>query len=245
MKIAALIQARLGSTRLPGKVLKDIGGRTMLARVVRRVQRAPGIDEVVVVSTTEPSDSAVVEESARLGVSCFRGSELDVLDRYYQAAKQFKADAVVRITSDCPLIDPSVTGSIVAIFRTETPDYASNVIERSYPRGLDTEIVSMEALERGWREARQPGEREHVTPYFYENPNLFRLASVKREIDYSHYRWTVDAPEDLEFVRAVYARLENRDNFDWTAVLQILNEQETLTNLNAGVRQKSVRETAH
>jgi spore coat polysaccharide biosynthesis protein SpsF len=245
MKIAALIQARLGSTRLPGKVLKDIGGRTMLARVVRRAQRAAGIDEVVVVTTTEPADSAVAEESARLGVSCFRGSELDVLDRYYQAAKQFKADAVVRITSDCPLIDPGVVGSVVAIFRSETPDYASNVIERSYPRGLDTEIVSMEALERAWREAQQPYQREHVTPYFYENRSLFRLSSVKTVVDHSRHRWTVDAPEDLEFVRAVYARLKNRDNFEWTDVLQILNEQQALMAMNAGIRQKSVHETAH
>ena len=245
MKIAALIQARLGSTRLPGKVLKDIGGRTMLARVVRRAQRAAGIDEVVVVTTTQPADSAVAEESARLGVSCFRGNELDVLDRYYQAAKQFKADAVVRITSDCPLIDPGVVGSVVSIFHNEAADYASNVIERSYPRGLDTEVVSIDALTRAWREAQQPYQREHVTPYFYENPVLFRLASVKGDVDYSRYRWTVDAPEDLEFVRAVYARLEDRDNFEWTDVLQILNDQQVLAIMNAGVRQKSVHETAH
>jgi spore coat polysaccharide biosynthesis protein SpsF len=245
MKIAALIQARLGSARLPGKVLRDIGGRTMLARVVRRVQRAAAIDNVIVVTTTEPAESAVVEECERIGVHCFRGSELDVLDRYYQAAKQFKTDAVVRITSDCPLIDPGVTGSVVSVFRNETPDYASNVIERSYPRGLETEVVSMEALSRAWREARQPYEREHVTPYFYENPNLFRLSSVKDEIDHSRHRWTVDAPEDLEFVRAVYACLEDGDNFDWADVLQILNDRQVLTAMNASVRQKSVHEAAH
>src|SRR6185312_12960283 len=116
----------------------------------------------------------------------------------------------------------------------EAADYASNVIERSYPRGLDTEIVSIDALTRAWREAQQPYQREHVTPYFYENRSLFRLSSVKTAVDHSRHRWTVDAPEDLEFVRAVYARLEDRDNFEWTDVLQILNNQQVLAIMNAG-----------
>lgn len=242
MKIVAIIQARLGSTRLPGKVLKDIGGRTMLARVVRRVRRAATLDDVIVATTTEPADSAVVEECARLGVHCFRGSELDVLDRYCQAAKQLNADAVVRITSDCPLIDPGVIDSVVAVFRNETPDYASNVIERTYPRGLDTEVVSMDALARAWQEARHHYERVHVTPYFYRNPELFRMRSVVADRNHSGFRWTVDTAEDLAFICSIYEALGPDDLFDWKSVLCLLSKEPELAAANSGIRQKSLEE---
>ena len=242
MKIVAIIQARLGSTRLPGKVLKDIGGRTMLARVVRRVRRAATLDDVIVATTTEPADSAIVEECARLGVHCFRGSELDVLDRYCQAAKQLNADAVVRITSDCPLIDPGVIDSVVAVFRNETPDYASNVVERTYPRGLDTEVVSMDALTRAWQEARQHYERVHVTPYFYRNPELFRMRSVVTDRNHSGFRWTVDTAEDLAFICSIYEALGPDDLFDWKSVLCLLSKEPELATANSGIRQKSLEE---
>ena len=242
MKVVAVIQARMGSTRLPGKVLKDIGGETMLERVVRRTQRASLLDQIVVATTVEPSDDVIVAECERLGVPIFRGDEQDVLDRYYQAAGAYEAEVVVRITSDCPLIDPKITNRVVRAFLDETPDCASNTLVRTYPRGLDTAVVTTAALARAWREATEPYQRAHVMPYIYQNPDLFRLLSVSGEVDYSHYRWTVDTQEDLDFVRAVYARLGNDDTFGWCDVLEILAQEPELTDLNRHIRQKALEE---
>jgi spore coat polysaccharide biosynthesis protein SpsF len=242
MNIVAIIQARMGSTRLPGKVLKDIGGETMLARVVKRTQRATSLSQVVVATTTSLADAAIVTECVRLKVPVFRGDEEDVLDRYYQAGQAHKADAVVRITSDCPLIDPGVVDQVVQAFLDARPDYASNTLERTYPRGVDTEVVTMTALHRAWREAREPYQRVHVTPYFYQNPQLFRLLSVKADADYSRYRWTVDTSEDLAFVQTVYTRLGNDDAISWRAVLTLLESEPVLAELNRYIQQKELSE---
>jgi spore coat polysaccharide biosynthesis protein SpsF len=242
VKVVALIQARVGSTRLPCKVLKDICGQTMLARVVRRTQRATSLNQVIVVTTTQPADAAIVDECERLGVASYRGSELDVLDRYYQAATHFEAGAVVRVTSDCPLIDPEIIDRVVAAFLAAMPDYASTVIHRSYPQGLDTEVMSIEALRRAWKCARQTYERVHVTPYFYQNPELFRLHSIVARGDYSNNRWTVDTPADLDFVRAVYQRLGPCDTFSWRSVLDLLSAEPALATINSEIRQKSLEE---
>src|SRR5215813_1256921 len=169
LKISAIIQARMGSTRLPGKVLMNIGGRSALARVVRRLSRATLIHHVIVATSDLPADDAIVKECARLAVACFRGSESDVLDRYYWAAKANDASAVVRITSDCPLIDPQLVDETIQAFETAQADYASNVIPRTYPRGLDTEGFTTEGLAWAWLEAREPHQREHVTPFFHEH----------------------------------------------------------------------------
>jgi spore coat polysaccharide biosynthesis protein SpsF len=192
MKVVAIIQARMGSTRLPGKVLRDIAGETMLARVVRRVQLARMPDAVVVATTLAPFDDAIVAECVRLGVPAFRGSEQDVLDRYWQATCTHQADVIVRITADCPLIDPRLVDYVVAAFLEGQPDYASNVLERTYPRGLDTEVMAQTTLEQAWQQAGQLYQRAHVTPYIYQNPNRFRLLPVKAEADHSYLRWTVD-----------------------------------------------------
>ena len=241
-RIIAILQARMGSTRLPGKVLKDIGGKTMLARVVRRAQRATLLDRIVVATTVEPSDDVIVAECQRLGVSIFRGDEQDVLDRYYRAAKAYEAEAVVRITSDCPLIDPEVIDSVVCAFLDKKPDCASNALVRTYPRGLGTSVMTMAALTRTWHEAREPYQRTHVTVYIHQNPGLFRLLAVMGETDYSSYRWTVDTPEDLAFVRAVYAHLGNDDTFSWRDVLEILAQEPELMELNRHIRQKALTE---
>jgi spore coat polysaccharide biosynthesis protein SpsF len=242
MKIVGIIQARMASTRLPGKVLKDIGGQTMLARVVRRTQRAHMVNQVVVATTKSPADDVVVAECERLGVPIFRGAEQDVLNRYYLAAQVHQAEAVVRITSDCPFIDPSVVDQVVGAFLSVRPDYASNTLERTYPRGLDTEVMTTAALARGWREARKPYQRVHVTPYFYENPNLFRLLSVRAEADYSGYRLTVDTSEDLDFVQKVCARLDNDITATWTDVLALLAREPALAERNRHIQQKTLQE---
>jgi spore coat polysaccharide biosynthesis protein SpsF (cytidylyltransferase family) len=230
----------MGSTRLPGKVLTDLGGATVLARVVRRLSRAALVDEVVVATTESAADNAIVRECERLGVRCFCGSEADVLDRYYQAARACDAEIVVRITSDCPLIDPELVDETVRTFLDRGADYASNVFPRTYPRGLDTEVFTTAALERAWREAREPHQREHVTPYFSEHPDLFRLVFVRGPADHSGYRWTLDTAEDLELLRALYSRLGNRDTFYWREALVVVEREPELAELNAHVMQKSI-----
>lgn len=243
MKVVAIIQARMGSERLPGKVLADIGGKTMLARVVERTARIASVDEVVVATTEDTRDDAIADACRALSVPVFRGSEADVLDRYYQAAKQYAADAVMRITADCPLLDPEVSGNVLNQFLIHRPDYASNSVRRTYPRGLDTGVMSLEALERTWREATRPYQREHVTIYMYEHPENFRLLSVESglPINYSHYRWTVDTPEDLQFVRAVYDLFPTTDEFGWLDVIEALARRPDLVAINRHVKQKPSR----
>jgi spore coat polysaccharide biosynthesis protein SpsF len=236
----------MGSTRLPGKVLKDLEGETMLARVVQRLSRSRFIAEILIATTDRAADDVIVEECRRCSIQVFRGNEDDVLDRYFRAAQLSKAEAVVRITSDCPLIDPEVTDKTIAAFlnREEqvTPDYASNCIVRTYPRGLDTEVMTAQVLERCWRAANQPYERTHVTPYVYEHPGEFKILSVTGEKDYSQHRWTVDTPEDLEFVRAVYARLKAHDDFCAPDVLELLEREPALLELNRSIAQKALHE---
>ena len=241
MKVTAIIQARIGSTRLPGKVLADIDGHPMLWHVLRRTRAAETLHEVVVATTTEPADDAIVADCRDRGVACFRGSEEAVLDRYYQTALQHDAQAVVRITSDCPLIDPEIIDKTVRAFLEEKPDYASNAGVRSYPRGLDTEVLTFQALELAWRKAREPYQRSHVTPYIYENPGQFKILLVRSDKDYSAHRWTVDTAEDLEFVRAVYARFESED-FSWRDVLRLLEREPELAEINRFIAQKALHE---
>ena len=242
MTLIAIVQARMGSSRLPGKALKDIQGRSMLARVVRRAQRSSLIDRLIVATTDKEADDAIASECKILGVSVFRGSEDDVLDRYYQAAKAFSSEAVVRISSDCPLIDPDVIDRVVRVFLDYRPDYASNTIENTYPRGLDVEVFTFSALEKAWRNASLDFERVHVTPYIYLHPELFRKLSVTAEKNLSFYRWTVDTAEDLALVRAVYSKMGGDDHFSWMDVLYLFEREPGLAELNRHIRQKSLEE---
>jgi len=239
MKVVAIVQARMGSTRLPGKVLLKLGEDTVLSCVIRRVRRFRRADDLLIATTTETSDDLIVQAAQSCGAAVFRGSESDVLDRYYQAARSVNADVIVRITSDCPLIDPEVSDYTIDRFLQVRPDYASNVLERTYPRGLDTEVIDFPALECAWREARVPYEREHVTPYLYRRPERFRLLSVTGDRDNSSYRWTLDTPKDLDFLRAVYARGKGSPDTSWRAVLKILQRDPELVSINQNVKQKT------
>ena len=241
-KVVAIIQARMGSTRLPGKVLLDLCGQTMLGRVVGRTRGAELVDEVVVATTRHDTDEPIIEECRGLDVACFLGDEEDVLDRYNRAAEAHGADVVVRITSDCPLIDPSETDRVVRAFLDSRPDYASNILRRTYPRGLDTEAMSTATLAHAWLEARQPYERIHVTPYIYGHAETFQLLSVTGREDCSNYRWTVDTPEDLEFVREVYRLLGAREMAGWREVLALLEMNPELAEINRSVRHKDLVE---
>ena len=241
MKIAAIIQARMGSTRLPGKVLMNLGGKTVLARVVSRLRRAGLVDEIVVATTDSVADDAIVRGCHQLKVEYFRGSENDVLDRYYQTARLCAAGAVARITSDCPLIDPRLVDETIRLFQEQGGDYCSNVFPRTYPRGLDTEVFTVAALEQAWRDAHDPYEREHVTPYFYRHPELFRVISLRGQIDYSQYRWTLDTAEDLELLRTIYSRFGNEDDFSWDEAIQLMQREPELIELNSRVTQKALQ----
>jgi spore coat polysaccharide biosynthesis protein SpsF len=238
MRIVAIIQARMGSTRLPGKVLMDLGGKTALARVVGRLRGAARVHQVVVATTNSVADDAIVQECDRLDVSSFRGSENDVLDRYYRTARACAAETVVRITSDCPVIDPQLVDETIRIFHEQRADYASNAFPRTYPRGLDAEVFTSDALERAWRDAHKPYEREHVTPYFYEHPEFFQLVSVRGQIDHSLYRWTLDTAEDLELLRAIYAQFNHEDDFSWSEIIQLMERSPELAELNSHIVQK-------
>lgn len=239
MEVVCIVQARMGSTRLPGKVLMPILGKSMLWWDLHRVQGARRLDAVVVATTTNPTDDELAEFCRQQGWNVVRGSEEDVLDRYYQAARQYDAAHIVRITSDCPLIDPHVVDYVVTSYLSAypQPDYASNFLERTYPRGLDTEIFSMAALETAWRNAQAPSEREHVTPYIWRNPNLFRLRSVTNSQNQSAHRWTVDTPEDMELVQRIYGYFGHGD-FRWQDVLALLDEHPEWVEINRGIEQK-------
>jgi len=232
----AIIQARLLSTRLPGKVLANISGIPLLEHVIRRAKAIPGIDQVVVATSDSPRDSAIVELAQKANAFVFAGNEDDVLDRYYNAALASNATTIIRLTADCPLLDPQVSGFVLDKFRSENLDYASNIQPPTYPDGLDTEVFSFDALERAWREASIPSEREHVTSHVWENPDLFRIGSVGHSIDLSAMRWTVDEPEDLDFIRAVSEHLapyvENCD-YGFQRVLDVLKRYPELSKINA------------
>lgn len=230
----AVLQARTSSTRLPGKVLKTILGRPMIALQLERVQRATQIDKLVVATTDDKSDDSFVEALTNLGVEVFRGDLNDVLDRYYRAAKKYLPKTVIRLTGDCPLADPEVIDKIVTFFHDGGYDYASNTISPTFPDGLDVEVMSFTALETAWREARLSSEREHVTPYLKNNPGRFRLGSFCQSNDLSQLRWTVDEPEDFQFVTSVYESLyEQKPDFLTSDVLSLLKENPKLNQINS------------
>lgn len=239
MKVVVIIQARLGSTRLPSKVLLDLAGEAMLSRVVRRVRRAKCADEVIIATTTESRDDKLVEFCAQQGWPCYRGSENDVLDRYYGAAKAHQADIVVRITSDCPLIDPEVIDGVVDGLELQDAEYCSNTVRRDYPRGLDAEAFTFAVLEKAWTEDRDPTLREHVTQYIVRHPELFEISQLRFDENWSHLRWTVDTPEDFELVQKIYAHF-GHDEFAWTDVLPVLAAHPDWEKINQGIEQKAV-----
>ncbi len=240
MKAVAIVQARMGSTRLPGKVLMDIGGRTMLERVVERARRAELLQEVVVATTVEPADDALADLATQKGWAVFRGSQDDVLERYEQAARRFDARVIVRITSDCPLIDPGVVDDVVRALTRSGADYCSNCLRRTFPRGLDVEAMTRDSLEIMAEEATLPHEREHVTPFLYGRPDRFRLQGVEGREDHSAHRWTVDTPEDLQLLRSIFAAFGADGPRSWSEVLEVLARRPEIAAINAHVPQKSI-----
>lgn len=242
LRVVAIIQARMASSRLPGKVLLDLGGQPNLQWMINRVRRAKLVDEVVLATTVDPSDDPVAAFCEAQGVPYYRGDMHDVLDRYYQAAQIHKADIIVRLTGDCPLIDPTLLDSNLQAFLDAQPplDFAANRFpgDRTVPIGLDTEICTMAGLIRTWNEADQKYQREHVMPYFYDEPDRFNIQHLTYEIDYGDYRWTLDTPEDLILLREIVKHFKD-DTFSWLDVIRLVQDKPEIMNINAAVQHKT------
>jgi spore coat polysaccharide biosynthesis protein SpsF len=236
MSVLAILQARSGSRRLPRKVMQEILGRPMIERQIERVRRAACVDDLIVATTDDPSDDALADLCAGLGVGCHRGEVDDVLSRFVGAARGRGEEWLVRLTGDCPLADPAIIDAVVREALAADADYVSNVLVPTFPDGLDVEVIRRSVLERADREALLGSEREHVTPYIYKHPELFRIAELRSPQDLSAHRWTVDEPQDLAFVRAVYARLYDADPaFSMGDVLALLAREPSLALVNADI----------
>ena len=247
--ILTIVQARISSTRLPGKVMKTILGEPMLFRQLERVQRAQHVGELVVATSENAEDDVLVDACRARGISCQRGSLDDVLDRFYSIAESYQPEHVVRLTGDCPLADAAIIDALIEFYVDGQYDYASNTIVPTFPDGLDAEVFSCTSLRQAWREARRPSEREHVTPFIKNNEALHR-GNFAHASDYSHYRWTVDDARDFELVTRIFEALhpQNR-HFGWRDVLELLNTNPQLKTINAGTSRdegyaKSVRADA-
>jgi hypothetical protein len=230
MKTIIISQARYGSSRFPGKVLQPVGGKALLEVHLERLNQVKQADRVVVATTHENEASEIVRIAESLGCSAYRGSIHDVLDRFYQAARVEKPEVVIRVTSDCPLIDPVVIDEMISQFSASDLDYLSNVHPPTFPDGLDIEIFTFQVLEKAWRNALQSKEREHVTPYIYGNPGQFRLGNFRNEKDYSEFRLTVDYPDDISLVNRLVERLGDRRG--WLEYVECLEAHSELFDLN-------------
>lgn len=234
MKVVAIVQARMGSTRFPNKVMKPIGGVPMIELLLARLANSKSVDQIVLATSTDERNTPLVEHVKKLGYNCVRGSECDVLDRYLVAAREAQADVVVRITGDCPLIDPVLVDQVIAKFKAQGVDYFGNTAPSSYPDGLDTEVFTVEALERAGRESLDPFDHEHVTPYL-RTPGLYKTGVMQNSEDLSGLRWTVDEPADFEVISNVFAHFAPNIHFSWTEVLGLQRSQPALFAANHNI----------
>lgn len=253
LKIGIIIQARMLSTRLPGKVLKRIiANDTMLDCVINRVKYSR-VNNIIVATSTKTEDDVIAKYCQDHQITCYRGSEENVLERYYLAAKKYNLDIIIRITSDCPLIDPFLINDMTQKFiEDHNHDYMSNIIERTYPRGLDVEIFTFQALEKTYQEANLPQHFEHVTAYIYTHPNHFKLAKYiqPNNINSSQYRLTVDTPDDLDLIRKIYLSIKGKNNFvdylfETNQVIKILKNNPQWISINQEVPQKFLSSQAY
>ena len=244
MKTALIVQARMASTRLPGKIMKEVLGKTLLEYQLERLLRVKQADQVIIATTDHGEEQPIVDLCQRMGVPYFRGSEEDVLARYYGAATQYHADVVVRITSDCPLIDPAVVDEVIGFYlaHKEDYDYVSNTFpELTYPRGMDTEIMSYKVLKEAYEQAKDQAEREHVTIFIKRRPERYRIKNLPYDEDYSHYRWTVDTPEDFALIKKMITALYPvNPHFTLEDCLALIEEKPEWAKINAHIKQKPV-----
>lgn len=244
MKTVIIIQARMTSTRLPGKVLKTVMDKPLLEYQIERLKRIKAVDEIIVATTVNSTDEPIVDFCRKLNIAVYRGSEHDVLSRYYEAAVKHQADVVVRVTSDCPVIDSDLIEDIITYYNTSKKyDYVSNCQKRTYPRGMDTEVFSFKCLSEAFNQAEHLSEREHVTPYIYNHPDNYKLGDFKADQDYSRYRLTVDTMEDYELIKNILEYLyPTNPNFKLKDILYLLTQNPQWYLINAHVEQKKVGE---
>lgn len=245
-RVVCIIQARMGSSRLPGKVMKDICGQPMIQWVVSRALQSEIIDHVLIATTESKSDDTIAAFCQKNGIDCFRGNEFDVLDRYYQAAKSAEANIIVRLTGDCPLVDAQLIDATIQKMADSSADFCANRLpppyKRTFPIGLDVEVVTMRALETAWHKAIKKYEREHVLPYVYDPQNGFKISILDSVEDFGEMRWTVDTKEDLEFVRRVMEYLSCKITFTWLDVLTVVKEHPDLEKINEDIAHKTFRD---
>lgn len=246
MLTAVIIQARMESTRLPGKVLMDIKGKSMLMRVIERLRYSKLNQKIIIATSTNNEDDEIYNFALNQNIPVFRGSQFDVLNRYFEAAKTFNVDTIVRVTADCPLIDPYVLDEVIQTFldsnKTIVTNAGINLDYRTYPRGLDVEVFSFDSLSLANDKAKLKFQREHVTPYLYQNLN--EILVVRSDLNFSNHRWTVDTAEDMEFVRRIYSGFEDEiDMLDYINVLKYLEKNPNLVRINEHIAQKSHLET--
>jgi spore coat polysaccharide biosynthesis protein SpsF len=243
LQVAIVVQARMGASRLPGKVLKEVLGKPLLFYLLERLKRCRKADAIVVATTDQPKDEVVDRYAWAMGVHSVRGDENNVLSRFGLAADRVNADVIVRITADCPLMDPVVIDQMIEEFllNADSLDYLSNTLQRTYPRGLDIEIFSKKALEKALNEAKTPSEQEHVTPYFYQHPEVFRLKNFSYKRDESKHRWTVDTKEDLQLITWIIEALYlNNKMFSLEDMLNLISKHPDWEEINRDVVQKSI-----
>jgi spore coat polysaccharide biosynthesis protein SpsF len=243
LKVVAITQARMTSTRLPGKIMMEAAGKPLLEHHLERLGRAETIDEIVLATTENSADDPTADLGIKFGVRVFRGSEHDVLARYRGAAVATDADVVVRVTSDCPLIDPQVTDRTVQTFLDQSAylDYVSNRLVHTFPRGLDTEVLHFAALDEAFNEATDPADREHVTLFVWRQPERYRLLNVPCDRDLSHHRWTVDTKKDFDLMaRMIEALYPDDPKFGMDAALDLLDQHPEWSDLNAHIEQKPI-----
>ena len=232
--IGCIIQARVNSTRFPKKILQNLDKEDrVLEYVINQVKNSKKINQIIIATTLLKDDDIVIDISEKNGCNVFRGSEDDVLDRYFQCARKFELDVIVRVTSDCPLIDPQIIDQVIEEFESGNFDYVTNTFPRTFPKGLDVEIFSRETLEKMWKNAELPSEREHVTQFIFNN-NEFRIGNVKNDVDLSDMRWTLDEKEDLEFLISIIKRNKNKPILK-DEVLEILSREPSLQKVNSDI----------
>lgn len=245
-RIVSTIEARMSSSRLPGKVLMKILGRPVLELLVERLRRVSGVQEVVIATTVNKADDAICEFAKDRKIAFYRGSEEDVLERVLQAAKHYKADLIMEMTGDCPLLDPAESQKVVDFFMKNRSryDYVSNILKRTYPRGLDTQIFPVSVLDEVARKTSDPADRENVSLYIYEHPKEYRCGNVEApaEVKNPDLRLTLDTREDFELIKTIFERLyPNNPNFSIGDVMKLLRDHPEFAEVNRNIRQKAVR----
>lgn len=233
MKIGAIIQARMGSTRFPEKILKNLNDKTVLEHIVKRAQDSEA-DICIVATTSNERDDVVEQFCKKRNIPCFRGSESDVLERFYRCAQDYHLDVIVRITADDPLKDTGIINKAISLLVNNNYDYVSNTVKPTYPEGIDVEVFTFEALEKAYKEAMLPSEHEHVTPYIWKNKNIFKIYNFENNVDLSDMRWTMDTEDDFEFMKRVYSNFEGKDNFSMEDVLIFVSENPEVLQINQG-----------